>query len=129
MTERTGKPIRKLRVKRKYQPGTTDDYEVQYAFAGLNVETQKPSSQPTAMNNTTDHVEPDWQIKAKGHVLHRSGLGFRILRDGALQNPARESLERWQVYELQGGLSLIGRADRLKELTAEANALFKAADV
>ena len=50
MTERTGKPIRKLRVKRKYQPKTTDDYEVQYAFAGLNVETQKPSSQPTAMN-------------------------------------------------------------------------------
>lgn len=117
-----------LHVERKFQPGTTDDYEVQYAFAGLKVETQKASSQPTAMNNTTDHFEPDWQITAKGNVLHRSGLGFRILRDDALEEPARESLERWQVYELQCGLSLVDLADRLKQLTEEADAFFQAAD-
>ena len=80
------------------------------------------------MNTLTEPVGADWQLTAKGHVLHRSGLGFRILPGKLLEEPAQESSERWQVYELTNGLSLVDLAARLAILTHEANQFLQEAD-
>lgn len=70
----------------------------------------------------------DWQITARRHVLHRSGLGFRIMPDDELDEPATESLERWQVFELASGMSHIDLPARLAILTDEANQFLRAPD-
>lgn len=72
------------------------------------------------------HTPDDWQITARQHVLHRSGLGFRILPNDELDEPATESLQRWQVFELDTGMSRIDLPARLAILTDEANHFLKA---
>ena len=73
---------------------------------------------------TTPHE--DWQITDRRHVLHRSGLGFRILPNDELDEPAMESLERWHVFELASGMSRIDLPARLAILTDEANQFLSA---
>lgn len=68
----------------------------------------------------------EWCITSRGHVLHRSGLGFRITLENELDEPALESLERWQIAELQAGLNVIDLPARLAVLTDEANQFLKA---
>lgn len=79
------------------------------------------------MNTITDPLNPDWQITDKGHVLHRSGLGFRIMPDNLLAESARESFDRWQTAELQAGATLLDLPARLAILTQEANQFLKSA--
>ena len=85
-------------------------------------------SSPKAMSTLTKPIYADWQITDKGHVVHRSGLGFRILPGRVLEQHALESLERWRVYELKNGLTLIDLAARLAILTHEANEYLREAD-
>lgn len=70
--------------------------------------------------------DEDWQITARRHVLHRSGLGFRILPDDELDEPALESLQRWQAFELASGMARIDLPARLAILTDEANQFLRA---
>ena len=73
------------------------------------------------MTDEPDPPLPAWHHAQDGHLLHRSGLSFRVGADQIIAEPDRHTLEQWQLSELQGGLSLIDLHARLVALIHEGN--------